>query len=97
MDTSMMTRSICFTLFLGLMAVTSIFAFRSPAADSSKETPKFTASQVDFYEKEVKPILVQHCLKCHGAEEKVKGGLHLTTRQAVLAGGDSGPAVMRSL
>jgi hypothetical protein len=93
MVTRMMTRSICFTLFLGLMAVTSIFAFRSLAADAPTDTPKFTASQVNFFEKEVKPILTQHCLKCHGAEEKVKGGLRLTTRQAVLIGGDSGPAV----
>jgi mono/diheme cytochrome c family protein len=93
MVTRMMTRSICFTLFLGLVAVVPGVALRSPAADAPKDAPRFTAPQVDFYEQEVKAVLVQHCLKCHGAEEKVKGGLYLTTRQAVLIGGDSGPAV----
>jgi mono/diheme cytochrome c family protein len=44
------------------------------------------------YDKDVLPILKQHCLKCHGADEKIKGGLNLTSRKAVLAGGDTGPA-----
>jgi len=40
----------------------------------------------------VKPVLQQHCLKCHGTEAKVKGGLNLATRTGALAGGDAGPA-----
>ncbi|MBT7873587.1 MAG: DUF1553 domain-containing protein [Verrucomicrobia bacterium] len=41
----------------------------------------------------VLPVLNEHCFKCHGAEEKIKGGLNLTSREAVLQGGDSGPVV----
>ncbi len=41
----------------------------------------------------VRPLLVDHCLKCHGGEN-VKGGLDLRTREALLKGGDSGPAVI---
>ena len=37
-------------------------------------------------------ILEAHCLKCHGGA-KVKAGLDLGTRDALLKGGDSGPAV----
>ena len=37
-------------------------------------------------------LLETHCLKRH-AEEKVKGGLRLTSRQAILQGGDLGPVV----
>ena len=48
------------------------------------------ASAVDF-DKEVKPILEAHCLLCHGTG-KEKGGLQLHTREAMLKGGDSGPA-----
>jgi mono/diheme cytochrome c family protein len=62
---------------------------RSAAAN---DAPAFTPEQVSFYEKEVLPVLRAHCLKCHGAEPKVKGGLDLTTRKAVLDGGDTGPA-----
>lgn len=48
----------------------------------------------EFYLKEVKPILTQHCLECHGANPNdIRGGLVLTSRAAILAGGDSGEAV----
>lgn len=41
----------------------------------------------------VAPILVKHCLPCHGSETR-KGGLSLATRADALAGGDSGPALV---
>ena len=76
---------------LGLVAVAG---FRGTAADPPKAdaAPAFTAEQVAFYEKEVKPVLARHCLKCHGADEKIKGGLDLSTRADTLTGGDTGPA-----
>lgn len=53
----------------------------------------FSAEQITFYEQQVEPILKQHCLKCHGGEEKVMGGLRLTSRGSLLHGGDSGAAI----
>jgi len=52
-----------------------------------------TAEAAKFYEDRVKPILEQHCLKCHGGKESPKGGLRLTSRNAILKGGETGPAV----
>lgn len=52
-----------------------------------------SAESVEFFEKRVRPILVEHCQKCHGAE-KQKGGLRLDSRDALMQGGDSGPAVV---
>ncbi len=49
--------------------------------------------QVRFFESEVRPLLVEHCAKCHGPK-KPKAGLRLDSRSAVLAGGDTGPAVV---
>ena len=46
----------------------------------------------EFFEKEVRPLLVERCLQCHG-ENKTKGDLKLTSREALLKGGDRGPAV----
>jgi uncharacterized protein DUF1549/uncharacterized protein DUF1553/cytochrome c len=66
--------------------------FRS-RADEKQGEPKFTPEQVAHFEKEVLPVLTKHCFKCHGAEEKVKGELHLTSRQSILRGGLTGPAV----
>ena len=49
------------------------------------------ADQLQFFEKNIRPVLVQSCYKCHSAESsKVKGGLTLDTRQATLLGGESG-------
>ena len=47
-----------------------------------EKKPSFRAEQVAFYEKSVKPILVQRCFKCHGAGEKIKGELRLSNRVA---------------
>ncbi len=51
-------------------------------------------SDLEFFEKSVRPLLVEKCYRCHSAEAKiVQGGLRLDSRQAVAAGGDSGEIV----
>lgn len=47
----------------------------------------------DFFEKEVRPLLVEKCQGCHGPQ-KTKGGLKLTSRTDLLKGGDNGPAIL---
>jgi len=50
---------------------------------------------VDFFERKIRPVLVDKCYSCHSAAaEKLKGGLHLDTRDGVLRGGDNGPALV---
>jgi hypothetical protein len=50
---------------------------------------------IEFFEAKVRPVLVENCYKCHSAAaKKQKGGLHLDTRDAIRAGGDTGPAVV---
>lgn len=53
-----------------------------------------TAEELDFFEKRIRPVLVEHCLDCHSDTEKVKGGLIMDNREALLIGGDSGPAMV---
>ncbi len=75
-------------VLIGLLAVRSL-----ALSDEPNRTDKaFTADQIRLYESEVKPILTQHCLKCHGAGPKIRGGFRLDSREAVLRGGDLGPA-----
>ena len=46
----------------------------------------------EYFERTVRPILVERCLPCHGPE-KHKANLRLDTREAVLTGGNAGPIV----
>ncbi|HEY8505142.1 MAG TPA: c-type cytochrome domain-containing protein, partial [Gemmataceae bacterium] len=49
----------------------------------------------EFFEKKVRPVLAAHCYECHSAQAaKLRAGLLLDSRGAILAGGESGPAVV---
>lgn len=50
------------------------------------------AAGLDLFKKEVKPILVGRCLKCHGGED-IEGEFDLSNRKAFLAGGSSGEEI----
>jgi mono/diheme cytochrome c family protein len=53
------------------------------------------AAERQFFEKQVRPLLIRHCYQCHSSEAKVvKGGLHLDSRGGWMKGGDSGPAIV---
>ena len=45
------------------------------------------------FEKDVRPILKQHCFQCHGEEPKPKGKLDLRTVKMMLKGGAEGPEI----
>lgn len=47
---------------------------------------------LEFFTREVEPILKMHCYKCHGNGQN-KGGLTFYSREQLLRGGDSGPIV----
>ena len=50
---------------------------------------------VAFFEKNIRPLLVENCYKCHSSQsKKVKGGLLLDTQDGWMSGGDSGPAIV---
>lgn len=75
---------------IGLVIVVSIPGF---AQEGVAEGEK--AAELEFFEKKVRPVLVEHCYECHSAEAKtVQGGLLLDTAEGLLMGGDSGPALV---
>src|SRR5688500_12969418 len=52
------------------------------------------ASDADqHFTERVRPLLESRCISCHGAD-KVKGGLRMDSRDALIKGGDSGPALV---
>ena len=65
------------------------------AGDAAAQTGD---TDVAFFEKSIRPVLVKHCYECHSAEAaskgKLKAALALDTKQGMLTGGESGPAVV---
>src|SRR5438874_664036 len=59
-------------------------------ADEPASVP---AKAAEFFEKSVRPLLAENCFNCH-SERKQKAGLRLDSRQAMLTGGESGPAIV---
>jgi cytochrome c553 len=61
---------------------------------SSVATPhaQGAMSDEDFFENNVRPILVNNCSKCH--IENTSGGLRLDSRESLLKGGDLGPVLV---
>ena len=80
-------------LFRGL-GLTGVFFFGlfSPVAPAAEPAQAALEKPVD-YERQVKPLLTQHCVRCHGAA-KPRGGLRLDTAAAARLGGKGGPAVL---
>src|SRR4051794_15663031 len=64
----------------------------SQAAEPAKEGAD-SPEGIQFFENKVRPILVENCHKCHG-EKKQGGTLRLDAKAALLAGGETGPAVV---
>ena len=86
-------QAVCTTVTLAAYAAFAAAAWAGEPARSDASGSSFTPSQIEFFRQQVRPILRANCLKCHGGEPKIKGGLRLTSRANVLKGGDTSPAV----
>ena len=68
------------------------------ATGNCRAQDEISREQVAFFEKEIRPVLIAECYQCHSIESardgKLRGGLLLDSKQGILTGGDSGPAVM---
>ncbi|MGV3532433.1 MAG: PSD1 and planctomycete cytochrome C domain-containing protein [Chthoniobacteraceae bacterium] len=79
-----------------LAAVAAISAFSPFARASELDTASLPppSSKLVVYESDIRPILEEHCIDCHGAE-KQKGGLRLDRKAPAMQGGDSfAPAIV---
>ena len=82
--------------FVWLMTF-SVNAFEPPGAvvEASGETQQNHQADIDFFETKIRPVLIEHCYSCHAADAKIiRGGLLVDSRDGLLEGGDSGPAVV---
>ncbi len=61
-----------------------------PTAPAAAPDP----AKLEYFEKKVRPILVEHCYACHSAETKPSGGLRVDDFKGLLAGGNTGAALV---
>ncbi len=91
--------SFSFSFVVLLLSSLSAIAPLARAADLPVGHPVVKAAiapaDLQFFEAKIRPLLVEKCYQCHSKEsDKVKGGLLLDSREAVLAGGNTGPALI---
>src|SRR5688500_13660541 len=68
-------------------------AFALPTAFATESVP-IAPETAEWFEREIRPLLAEHCLSCHSSGlEAPKANLKLDRRDFMLAGGDSGPAI----
>jgi len=85
-------------LLIFMLTAVAVFAAPFSVLAAEPEIPKDDSAAVDFFEKKIRPVLIDKCYGCHSekaqADGELKGGLLLDSRQATQVGGDSGPAVV---
>ncbi|MEZ5940069.1 MAG: DUF1553 domain-containing protein [Planctomycetaceae bacterium] len=77
----------------GVVCLAFVAAFTVAPQNVQAESTELNAQQVELFEIHVRPVLVTHCIKCHG-DAKQEGALRLTKLEELLRGGESGPAVV---
>ncbi len=75
------------------LLVLSVGLLPQRASRADEEPAIGPRETVELFERRVRPVLVERCVKCHGPK-KQESGLRLDSREAILRGGDSGPAAV---
>lgn len=82
-------------LFGGLLLLLAAAAAALPTAAAQQPD----AEQLKFFEENIRPVLVKHCYSCHSHEalqgKKLQAELFLDSAAGMLAGGESGPALIK--
>jgi mono/diheme cytochrome c family protein len=86
----------CLVIWLLVMGSTPLPAAEEPPAADNRAADDGAADNraaEDFFERHVRPVLLARCVSCHG-DRKQEGGLRVDSREALLQGGDRGPALV---
>jgi hypothetical protein len=80
----------------GVLAAAAFLApgLRAEITLTQAPAPAISPDDMQFFEAKIRPVLADNCYKCHSRDaDKIKGGLMLDTREGMLHGGDTGPAI----
>ena len=87
-----MTKCLLTIMTKSLLPSTLILLF-FPSLLGAQQPSQPSPLEVQFFETRIRPILVEHCIHCHGPK-KQSGGVRLDSRQAILEDSDHGPIVV---
>ena len=80
---------------IGLAILCWLFQGSGLWAQQDVEVVAPTVQQLEFFESKIRPVLVERCYECHSSGATIlQANLSLETREGILRGGDSGPAVV---
>ena len=83
------------TRTLAFLCILQVWANGISSCHGQAEHTALSSGQLEFFEKEVRPLLTEHCYECHSVgSERVEASLLLDSRAAHLKGGDSGAAIV---
>lgn len=66
----------------------------APLGAVAAEAPARDAAAIEFFEKKIRPILVENCHTCHSADTNSKSGLRVDDRNGLVNGGERGAAIV---
>ncbi len=90
----MIFKSEAYVAFVAVV-LTCAIAYSQDVATDGTANETASAKGIDFFEKQIAPILKRRCYKCHSHESgKAKGGLVLDSRHGWKKGGTEGPAIV---
>jgi cytochrome c553 len=79
------------------LALAVIWSWTSPVVNAASGPAQSgnggDSAKAEFFEKQVRPVLTEHCYDCHSTSTRSAGGLRVDDRDALLTGGKSGAAI----
>ena len=66
-----------------LLLLTVMLCLSTPVFIRADEPLEFSTQQIEFFENKIRPLIITHCIECHGADVQ-ESELRLDSRAAIL-------------
>lgn len=79
--------------FRGIALLATAIALCTPTLSTAQPAARDEEALLEFFEKKIRPLLIDNCYNCHSANTNSRGGLRVDDRNGLVVGGGRGPAV----
>jgi hypothetical protein len=93
-QTASMSRVRCVTRPIHGFRIFLLVTLAVISGDPSRAFAEVTEEQAKHFRDKVLPLLESRCFECHGDQDDIEAELRLTSRKAMLQGGESGPVIV---